>query len=207
MIPILRRLTGTVKIVEPENIISVPTNHMTPLEYGDTAPDFSISTISGLTTTLSRLIEESPVVLSFFRGGWCPTCNLEINALEEEVDAFEIKNIKLIGVTPDTIEEANTLKNERKISFDLISDPTNSIATLFDIVVPLKDALPTIHHRIVSRKIGKPIEECYVPIPATYIIDRTGRIILAHVDFDYTKRIRSSELVEMITFKDSLMSA
>ncbi len=194
-----RKIFGRVKFVKAENHINIPTDMLKPLAYGETVPDFEITMVNGECVKLCDLLDESPVVISFFRGAWCPSCNLELNALEEEMAEFEINKIKLIGVSPETIDKTLALKEEKKISFNLVSDPENKIASIFDIVVPLKDALPPFSKNIVEKYIGKSVDGLFVPIPATYIIDRKGRVLLSFVDYDFTKRVKPSELLSLIT--------
>ena len=199
MISFFKILTRGLDFVTAQNYINIPTDELKPIQYGEQVPDFDINTVNGKTSTLYSLLEKSPVVLSFFRGTWCMTCNVELNALQKEMKEFDIKNIQLIGISPEGIENSKNAIHKKELSFELVSDPGNKIASLFDIVVPLKDVMPPIGKNTIEKHLGGKIEEFEVPIPATYIIGRHGTVMLSYIDYDFTKRVKPSDIHEIIT--------
>ena len=110
---------------------------------GTQAPNFTAETHDGSSVTLSELLDEGPVVLIFYRGAWCPYCNLHLNAFETNFEAFESVGAKLLGVSIDLKEYANKTVVENGLSFPVISDPAADILKAYNLIFQVPADLAT----------------------------------------------------------------
>lgn len=139
------------------------------------------------------------VVLNFYRGGWCPYCNLELKALEKILVDLRILNSTLIAISPQTPDASLTTKEKNELSFEVLSDWDNTVAKEFGLVFSLPKKLRPIYE---SFKIDIPNsnnDDSYeIPMPATYILNKDGIIIYSFVHEDYTKRVEPQIILDTI---------
>ncbi len=168
------------------------------LREGDLAPDFTLAEAStGEHVHLDEVAQRGPIVLSFYRGQWCPYCNLEARALESISD--EIRglggDIYLIG--PESNENAMKRREKTGASIMLLPDTDASVATQYGIVFEL----PTyFQQQYLESGRDLPAQNAgagwRLPIPATFVIGRDRRIVARHVDADYTHRMEPAAILE-----------
>ena len=169
-----------------------------PLEHGDLVPEFSFTPIGEEKQCIYDTLSKSPVVIVFFRGSWCPSCIQELRNIQQEIGEFNIKNIKVFAISPDDFDQTAHLKSSEDLSYQLISDKENRIAKIFDISIPLASTLNQYQKKRIQKQTGIDADNYEVPVPATYIIDKKGRILYHFVDFDYTKRVKISSLPDLV---------
>ncbi len=180
---------------------------MRRVSTGDIVPDFTLPHMMGYDVTLSALLAKGPVVLSFFRGGWCPFCNLEISALKEALSDIETRNSTLVLMSPETVDSSLTTCKLNGLEYEILcetglevlNDHSNQVARELGLVYELTDDLR--HHFTkmgvdLSRHNGDDSWE--LPIPATLIVDRDRRVRLAFTDIDFTKRLEPSVILEAL---------
>jgi peroxiredoxin len=165
------------------------------LKAGDRAPDFNLPDARGGYVRLKDLLATGPVVLSFYRGGWCPYCNLELRALQHVLP--EITRLaKLVAVSSQTPDESLSTTENNALSFSVLSDIGSTIAKAFGIAYDLAEELRSIYVRSGHALPEKNGDDSWVlPIPATYVIDTDGIIALAFVDVDYRNRLEPAEIL------------
>lgn len=160
------------------------------LKAGNQAPDFALTNARGGVVRLSLEYASGPVVLSFYRGGWCPYCNLELRALQKMLPEFKAAGATLIAVSPQTPDESLSTVEKNDLAFPVLSDTGSRVAKSFGIAFDLPDALRPIFtsfgHALPERNGD---ESWVLPLPATYVIDRDGIIAFAHVDVDFRNRL------------------
>jgi peroxiredoxin len=173
------------------------------LKAGDFAPDFALPDVSDAPVDLQSLLATGPVVLSFYRGGWCPYCNLELRALQQMLPAFIARGASLVAVSPQTPDESLSTAEKNALDFAVLSDPDSRVAHQFGIAFDLADELRPIYaafgHALPDRNGG---DSWRLPIPATFVIAQDRRISLAFIDTDYRRRLDPAEAV---TALDSLV--
>jgi peroxiredoxin len=166
------------------------------LKAGDRAPDFSLPDTRGGFVRLNGLLAAGPVVLSFYRGGWCPYCNLELRALQQALPEITRLGATLVAVSPQTPDESLSTAEKNALAFPVLSDAGSATAKSFGIAYYLGEELRPIYTRFGHALPDENGDESWVlPIPATYVIDTEGTIALAYVDVDYRNRLEPTEIL------------
>ena len=165
-------------------------------DVGDTAPEFRLPNVKGGTTSLSALLERGPVVLSFYRGGWCPFCNLEFKALHDKLPEIQTLGATLVGISPETLAVSRQTVQDHELEFEVLSDEGNQVARDYGLVMVVDEAIrPHYAQWGIDIPAANGDETFELPVPATYVIDQSGVIRAAHVDKDYTKRMEPTDIV------------
>lgn len=168
------------------------------LREGDEAPMFELPDAFGNTVSLSTLLADGPVIASFYRGSWCPFCNLEIRALQRELGAVEAAGATLVAISPNEPDVSKDLIDEAELTFPVLSDHDNEVAKQFGIVYEMEKGIVDYYREIgrdVAGMNGTTTWE--LPVPATYVIDGDGVIRYAFVDLNHRVRAEPSEVVEI----------
>jgi peroxiredoxin len=165
------------------------------LKAGDSAPQFCLPDSRGGHVYLKNLLTQGPVVVSFYRGGWCPYCNLELRALQQVLPEIERLGAQLVAISPQTPDESLSTAEKNGLAFTVLSDAGSGTARAYGIAFDLAEELRPIYTRFnhaLPDKNG--VDNWLLPIPATYVIDTDGIITLAFIDVDYRNRLEPMEL-------------
>jgi len=166
------------------------------LKAGDRAPDLRLPDTRGGYVRLKNLLAAGPVILSFYRGGWCPYCNLELRALQNVLTEITRLGATLIAVSPQTPDESLSTQEKNALAFPVLSDAGSETSKSFGIAYDLAEELRPIYTRFGHALPDKNGDDSWVlPIPATYVIDTDGTIALAFVDVDYRNRLEPAEIL------------
>ncbi|MFD7663148.1 peroxiredoxin-like family protein [Streptomyces sp. NPDC059788] len=163
---------------------------------GAQAPDFTLPAADGRKVTLSALLAEGPVVLTFYRGAWCPFCNLALRALQERHDAITARGARLVAVSPQVPDESLTLAEKHGLAFDVLSDVGSTVAGRYGIAFDLPEDLAAVYDSFgfeMQRVNGG--HPRTLPIPATFVIDRAGTVRWSFADPDYVKRAEPADIL------------
>lgn len=169
------------------------------LKKGDTIPSFSLPNAKGDTVSSLDLLKKGPLVIDFYRGAWCPYCNLELKALQEALP--EIKNLgaQLVAISPNKPDKSLTSIEKHSLTFEVLSDAGNKTAKEFNLVFELAEALRPLYKQFGFSMPDFNGDESYeLPMPATYVVDPRGTIELAFIDADYTRRLEPDEVVKAL---------
>lgn len=168
----------------------------TSRKAGDAAPSFALPNAKGEAVDIAALLADGPVVLSFYRGGWCPYCNLELRALQQRLAEIEDLGASLVAVSPETPDNSLTTAEKNELAFEVLSDAENGVARDFGLVFEVDPDLRPIYETFGIDIPGRNADDSYeIPVPATYVIDTDGTILDAHVDADYTKRMEPDDVI------------
>ncbi|SHN34447.1 peroxiredoxin-like family protein [Mucilaginibacter sp. OK098] len=162
----------------------------TGLKNGAHAPEFTATDNAGKTLDLKALLKEhKSVVLFFYRGQWCPYCNKHIQQLQDSLQLLTAKGAYVIGVTPETGENINKTIEKTHASFSIVQDKGYSIMKAYDVNYTVD---PNLYAKLkgygVDLEKGNGNTDHVLPVPATYVINSSGKIVFVHFDKDYTKR-------------------
>jgi len=174
------------------------TGALRPLAVGDRAPDFTLRTPDGEAVQLGEHLDRGPVVLSFHRGGWCRFCSLELRALQRRQPAIEALGGRIIAVSPEGPDEARRTRQRNRVSFDVVSDPRNTVAATYGLVFPFYEHVEPVYREWGIDLPDWALGRLELPIPATYVIDTDGRIATAFADPDYTRRLEPSDAINAL---------
>lgn len=153
----------------------------------------------GEDVALSGLLQDGPLVLVFYRGGWCPYCNLELRAYQRELADIQAAGASLIAVTPEQPDSSLTTQEKNELSFDVLTDRDFVLSDAFGLTFDLAETLVPIYDGFGINLPAANGEDAWrLPLPATYVIDRDGTVKLAFVDADYTKRLEPSEVIKVL---------
>lgn len=165
-------------------------------QVGDRAPDFTLPNVQGQTARLADYLARGPLVLSFYRGGWCPFCNLEFRALMEILPAIRAAGANLIGISPELPEAGRQTVTDHGLEFEVLSDAGNGVARDYGLVMHVEEKMrPYYREWGIDLPAANGDESYELPVPATYVIDTGGVIRAAHVDKDYTRRMEPADIL------------
>jgi len=172
----------------------------TGLKDGVQAPEFTGRDNSGKILDLKSLLKShKTVILFFYRGQWCPYCNKQIKELQDSLQLLTGKGAYVIGVTPETSENINTTIDKTHASFSIIQDRGYKIMKAYDVNYTVDDAMiARMKTYGIDLEKNNGNTDHVLPVPATYVIDRAGKIIFVHFDKDYTKRVSVSSILNAL---------
>jgi peroxiredoxin len=180
----------------------------TPLQVGDLAPDFELPNAVGNRIKLSDRLTQGAVILTFYRGGWCPYCNLELRAYQQLLPQIQAAGVSLIAISPQTPDHTLNTAEKNELNFEVLSDVVCAIATAYNIAFELPDDLRHLYTQFghaLPDVNGSP--DWQLPIPATFVISPERRILLAHIDVDYRNRLEPVEALAIATRSNSAIAA
>ncbi|WCK52942.1 peroxiredoxin-like family protein [Aneurinibacillus sp. Ricciae_BoGa-3] len=166
------------------------------LPVGEKAPDFTLPNASGINVHLYEELAKGPVVLSFYRGGWCPYCNLELRAYQRALEKIQAEGAQLIAISPDLPDETMSTQEKNELRFHVLSDVGGKVSTDYRLTYQLPDYLVELYKEFgidLPKKQG--VESWQLPISGTFVINPEGFITLANVEADYKKRLDPEEVI------------
>jgi peroxiredoxin len=169
------------------------------ITVGEQAPDFLLPNAQGTTVRLYDRLASGPVVLSFYRGGWCPFCNLELQALQPRLPDIAALGASLIALSPETPDNSLTTAEKLQLDFDVLSDPGNRTAREYGLLSAVYEAMRPLYLKWgLDVPAANGDDNWELPVPATYLVDISGKIHSAYIDSDYTRRMDPGQLVAQL---------
>jgi len=163
---------------------------------GGEAPEFSLPNAQGKLVSLSKALSDGPVVVTFYRGSWCPYCNLQLRAYQRALPEITALGGRLMAISAQLPDKSLSTVEQNALEFDALSDVGNRVARSFGLVYALPDELRAV---LISNNKALPMfngdDSWELPVPATYVIGRNGRVVLASVQIDYRQRLAPEEIV------------
>ena len=181
-------------------LFCLQTMAQTGLKKGDPAPPFSAKDNSGKQLELKALLKShKAVVLFFYRGQWCPYCNKQIKELQDSLQLLTTRGAYVVGVTLETSENINKTIDKTHASFSIIQDKSYKIMRAYDVNYTVNEqTLAQLNKYGVDLEKNNGNRDHVLPVPATYVIDRSGKIIYVHFDKDYTKRASVQAVLDVL---------
>lgn len=166
------------------------------IEIGERAPEFVLPDATGGKVALRDRLAAGPVVVSFYRGAWCPYCNTELQALQGSLDAIKDRGASLVAISPQAPDASLSLVERLDLGFDVLSDLDQSVTRAYRLQFELTPALQAIYP-----KLGMDLTQhnadgtWHLPVPATFVLDTAGVVRARHVDPNYLERMPVDDIV------------
>ena len=170
------------------------------LRPGVRAPDFTLVNAFGKEVRLSEQLKKGPVVLAFYRGAWCPFCNIELNVLQRSLTHFKEYDAILIAVTPQRPDKSKEQLEKAEYSFEILSDLDDSVMKSYNLYFEVTREL----HELYKNRFGFDVTDYNgkgrlgLPVPGTFVISRDGVIRASFAKTDYKKRMDPGDIVEAL---------
>ncbi|UGA45777.1 AhpC/TSA family protein [Bradyrhizobium quebecense] len=166
---------------------------------GDVAPAFSLRDPDGNIVNSAGLLKRGPLVLSFYRGVWCPYCNMELQALEAAKPEFDRYRASLVAISPQTAPNSRKSVRQNKLSFPILSDVKGQIGDAFGLRFHLPDYLVELYKQLKNDLPTFNDDPSWtLPMPARYVIGQDGVILYSEVNPDYTRRPEPEDMIAVL---------
>lgn len=163
---------------------------------GDEAPNFTLPNATGGEVELANALAEGPVVLTFYRGTWCPYCNTELRDLQAVLPDIEAAGASLIAISPQQPDSSLSMQEKHSLTFPVLSDSGNAVSRAYGLVFSVGEDVKERYEAIgIDLAVVNGDEAWELPIPATYVIDTEGVVRFAFVEADYTQRATPQEIL------------
>ncbi|WP_338791201.1 peroxiredoxin-like family protein [Bernardetia sp. MNP-M8] len=164
---------------------------------GDKAPNFTLPNATGKKITLADKTKNGYTIITWYRGGWCPYCNLTLAAWQDILPEIKAENIELIAITPELPDSTLSTKEKNALEFEVLSDVGNKVAKDYGIVFPLDESIREAYKNMGLEKYNGDASYT-LPLAATYIINSENEIVYAFLDADYKKRAEPREVLQKV---------
>jgi peroxiredoxin len=169
------------------------------LKAGDRAPAIVLGNVHGKTVDVGAQLKSGPVVVTFYRGGWCPYCNFELRAFQQILPDIKAAGASLVAISPEKPDDTLTTAQKNSLSFEVLSDVGQEVGRAFGLVYQFSDELKTAYNGFgLDIPVKNGADEWALPISATYVIDRDGMIIYAYTDPDYRDRADPLDVLKVL---------
>ena len=169
------------------------------LKVGDAMPSFLLPNAEGRLVFSDELLARGPLVVNFFRGNWCPYCLKALKALEAALPRIEAAGGQLVALTPDTGRHLAETKRVQRLSYEILSDVDGAVGLQFGVLfrapAAYRDVLAGFGIDLAERHGN---EAWFIPMPATFVVDRAGIVRYAFVNADFTHRAEPEDIVEAL---------
>lgn len=164
---------------------------------GERAPDFSLKAADGRAIAMNDLLSKGPLVITFYRGVWCPYCNMDLQALEQARPEIELHGASMVAVSMQTPVNSRKAIDRHGLGFPILTDVGGELAREYGIRFALPDYLIAIYRDVFKTDLSTINDDpsWTLPMPARYIVDTDGVIAYSEVNPDYTQRPDPSELL------------
>ena len=171
------------------------------LNEGDKAPDFDLPNATGKNVKLSEELKKGPAIVTFYRGGWCPYCNMQLRAYQQVLDQIHEAGAQLFAISPQSPDASLDTQDKNDLTFQVLSDVGSKVATNYNLAYRLPDYLINLYKSMGDRLNLPQInadESWTLPVTGTFVIDMNGVIRLAQSDPDFKKRLEPKEILDVL---------
>ncbi|CZT14134.1 uncharacterized protein RCC_00107 [Ramularia collo-cygni] len=169
------------------------------IKIGDKLPSFSLQNALGELQTSTTLLNKGPLILTFYRGEWCPFCNIALSGFQKHLSAFTAKNVTLVAITPELPNGTLSMTEKHELEFPVLTDLHNAYARKLGIVwrqpESLRPVFETFGHDLPRRNGDDSFE---LPLPATMLVDGEGVVRNLYLEPDYVKRVEPLTVLDWI---------
>jgi len=178
------------------------------LKAGEKAPAFTLKSPDDRPISSLSLLVKGPLVISFYRGVWCPYCNMELQALQVALPEFQALGASLVAISPQTAVNSRKSVRENDLDFPILSDNNNDVAASFGLRFSLPDYLVALYKSLKNDLPAFNGDDSWtLPMPARYVIGQDGVILYAEVNPDYTRRPEPADMLPALRHAASSAAA
>ncbi|KAM0261111.1 hypothetical protein ACHAQJ_002373 [Trichoderma viride] len=160
------------------------------IQVGTTLPSFKLPNALGQEVTSESLLAKGPVLITFYRGEWCPFCNLALRSLQQHLDQFRAKGVTIVAISPELPNTSLTTTEKNELKFEVLSDVGNKFARQLGIVWDQSESVQAVYDAFsVDLKTRNGDDSRALPIPTTLLVDAKGVVRNVHTDPDYMQRL------------------
>ncbi|MGI2111888.1 peroxiredoxin-like family protein [Shewanella frigidimarina] len=166
---------------------------------GDKLAAFSLTNPLGVTRHLTDLLANGPLVVTFYRGNWCPYCNLALRAYQQHLAEFKQLGATLVAITPELPDMSLSTAEKNELEFDVLSDVNAEYAKALGLVFSLPDSIRELYQKFgVEVEKHNGADQFDFPLAATFVVAKDGIIVKAFVDADYTYRLDPEDIISSL---------
>lgn len=189
---------STVKNSNNQNVITDADAAKNALNVGAKMPSFSLKDSNDKTVNSDELLKESNLVIVFYRGAWCPFCNLYLRNLQKNINQIREAGGNVIAISAEPPDKSLAVSKKNEVMFPVLSDPQLGTARKFGIVynLPAETAERYKSRGVVDFQKDYGMEKAELPLGATFIVNQKGEIVYAYLDTDYKKRAEPEIIIE-----------
>jgi len=169
-------------------------------QVGDQAPDIVLPDANGKPIHIATLLAKGPVIVTFYRGGWCPYCNLELRAYQAVLPRIMAAGASLVAISPEKPGDSVSTMEKNALTFPVLSDVGQRVGKAFGLVYAFTEELRTVYDGFkldIPGKNGSP-DDWALPLSATYVIGPDGRILFADTRVDYRRRTDPLDVLQVL---------
>ena len=164
------------------------------LKVGESSPNFTLPNALGNLISLSDCLKSGPVVLKFYRGDWCPLCNLDLREIQKHMNQFKELNTTVLAISPQKPDNALSITQKNELEFEVLSDSYQEVIKTYKLQFdPGKD-----YHQRRDISVLNGDGSITLPVPATFVINQDFTIIACHVEANYTERMSPEEILKIL---------
>jgi peroxiredoxin len=169
------------------------------LKAGDRAPSFALKDAEGNLVHSDKLLRQGPLIISFYRGVWCPYCNMELQALEAARPEFEKLGARLVAISPQIAANSRKSMRQNHLAFPILSDPRGEVGAAFGLRFGLPDYLIEVYKGLKNDLPAFNDDQGWtLPMPGRFVIGQDGTILYAEVNPDYTHRPEAEDMLPVL---------
>jgi peroxiredoxin len=173
------------------------------VQVGDQFPDFHMPCATGKDVSLSDLLQQGPILITFYRGEWCPYCNIAVQYLQRHLEDFRSRDVTLVAISPELPDYSLSMAEKNDLKFPVLSDLHNTLTKKLGILYDQSGARG-LHDKLGIDLIARNGEDTWeVPIPATILVDKSGIVRATYIETDFRKRLEPEVALRWI---DSLLN-
>ncbi|KAL5333144.1 thioredoxin-like protein [Aspergillus crustosus] len=174
------------------------------IQVGDRIPDFRLTNAVGEEVSSADLRAHGPLLITFYRGSWCPYCNLALGSLQKHLTKFQEQGVALVAITPELPDYSLSLAEKHDLKFPVLTDRGNDYAKQLGLIFQMPDALRPAFEKFGHDLVEHNGDDSFsVPVPATLLVDKGGVVRNAFIDADYSKRLEPTVALEWIEKLDN----
>lgn len=180
-------------VVNAQNVIAKSASDIAPLIIGKKIPNLTVKLSDNTDVNIADLLKKKKTVLVFYRGGWCPYCNMHLQALAEAEKEILDLGYQIIAVSPDSPENLKVTEEEDKVKYTLVSDSKGELIKAVGIAFEAPDNRKSV---IYIQSNG--VNSNFLPVPSVFVVNRDSAILFEYVSPDYKHRLRTELLIPVL---------